>query len=154
MWWAELTGGASSLLCQHCWSFSPSPGLLGLNAAGAEGQSMPRRRQTPLEICHVSLGPSQPHSAPPLLQPHILPRALQQPCCPTGPVPHAQATLRCIYLRYWEMGMEPCCWQSWVQGQLCPQTSHEQLGEQTPSVGWWGSTSSSPFCLGYKCFAE
>lgn len=80
--------------------------------------------------------------------------ALQQPCCPTRPVPHAQTPLRCIYLRSWEMGMEPCCWQSWVQGELCPQTSHEQLWEQTPSVGWWGSTSSSPFCLGYKCFAE
>lgn len=76
MWWAELTAGAPSLLCQHCWSFSPSPGLLGLSAAGAEGQSMPRRRETPLEICSVSLGPSQPHSAPPpLLQPHILPQS-------------------------------------------------------------------------------
>lgn len=76
MWWAELTAGAPSLLCQHCWSFSPSPGLLGLSAAGAEGQSMPRRRETPLEICSVSLGPSQPHSAPPpLLQPHVLPQS-------------------------------------------------------------------------------
>lgn len=46
----QLTAGAPSLFCHPSSSFSPSAGLLGLSAAGAEGQRMPRRREKPLEI--------------------------------------------------------------------------------------------------------